>query len=117
MGAEDLGQVALQGLSMGGGFGGAFFALRWVAMFIADRHDKREERLDASTERLVKQLESRLDDVTKRLEVTEKLLDECKQQHRESEAKVARLEAQFQGYGDARQKIAVEKAAERINKS
>ena len=116
MGPEDFGLVALQGISMGGGFGGAFFALKWFAQFIANRHDKREERLEQRSERLIIALERRVDDVMDRLDKTEKALDECKAQHRESEAKVARLEAILQGYGDAKQHAALIIAAEKMER-
>lgn len=115
MGAEDLGQIALQGLSMGGGFGGAFFALRWFALFIADRKDKREEQLDADTRFVVEQLKDQVTSLMEKVRRMDEELDECRRGHAERDAEIMQLRAMMQGYGDARQEaariVAMEKRA------
>lgn len=104
---------------MGAGLG--FFAVRWVAIFVAGRWDKKEAQIDAGTRRLIEQLEHQIDALTKREESREQRLSrfendlaDCKRLHAESEAEVMRLKAMLQGYGDARQIQQVKRAADKI---
>ncbi|AIT81587.1 hypothetical protein JI59_18330 [Novosphingobium pentaromativorans US6-1] len=87
-------------------------AARWIIEYFGGRMDKRADRLDASTDKLIKGLEDRIDALTKRLDHVEQELSECKEQHAVAEARNKHLEAMMQGYGDARQRIATEQAAE-----
>lgn len=111
--AEGIAPLLLQGSSMGAGFAGSFFILRWAAQFITGRMDRREERLDTSTTKLIDGLEKRVDDLTERLIAAEKAVAECKEQHLASEFERNRLSALLQGYGDARQQAALIVAAEK----
>lgn len=111
---------------LGFGAGGAFFMVRWIAVFIAGRWDKREAHVDAGTDRLIHGLETQIESLTnritslnQRLDHVETELSECKRLHAESEAERTRLHAMLQGLGDARQHahliIASEKAKDKGN--
>lgn len=107
-------------VGLGAGGGASFFTLKWFIDWLGGRVDKREatldagvQRLDVGTQRLIDNLTNRLDDVTSRLSAVEHDLAECRHNHAEAEAKVARLEATMQGFGDARQQAANIVAAER----
>jgi len=116
--------AALSWGSAGMGAGLGFFAVRWIAVFIAGRWDRREEQLDGGTQRLIKGLEAQISSLTGRIiQLTERLdhveseLSECKRLHAESEAQRMRVEAILQGYGDVRQTaqliVSADKAAEK----
>lgn len=106
------------GLGAGGGAG--FYMLKWFIEWLGGRVDKREAslesgvaRLDAATQKLIENLQRRLDDVTDRLIVVEHELAECRTQHAETRAEAMRLQATVQGLGDAKQQAANIVAAER----
>lgn len=100
--------------SFGAGAGAGFVFLKWFLDWIAGRMDKRHETIERAAMRLMEGLEKRVDDLTIRLDIAEKELRECQRKHAESDAEVMRLKALLQGYGDARQKVAVERAAEKV---
>jgi len=76
--------------------------IKWLAEFVGGRMDRRSDRLDASTDKIIKLLEARVDQLTTRLDLVEAELVDCQRKHAESEAEVMRLKAVMQGYGDAR---------------
>jgi uncharacterized protein YPO0396 len=71
-----------------------------------------DDRIDAGTQRLIQNLEKRLDAVTERLDQAEDDLAECKRLHAASDAEVMRLKATLQGYGDARQMLQIDRSTE-----
>ena len=78
-------------LAAGAGAGGGFCAIRWVFEYIGGRMDRRAEALDAGTQQLINNLQSRLTTVEARLDKAETELAECRAKHATSEAEVARL--------------------------
>lgn len=104
-----LATTATGGFSLGVGF----FAVRWLAVFVAGRWDRREAQIDEATKRLIEQLTSEVTRLAKRLEVVEHDLAECKKLHAKAEAERTRVEAILQGYGDAKQLAALQSAAEK----
>jgi hypothetical protein len=91
----------------GFGAGLGFFFVRWLAIFIAGRWDKKEAHLDAATKLLIEQLQVQVKSLIERLTYIERDLAECKRMHAQSEADRLRLEAMLQGIGDARQHAAL----------
>lgn len=101
-------------------------AARWLIEYFGGRMDKRADRLDADTRFVIENLRQeverlkservedakRLDDAFARIDEMRKELDDCNKKHAEAEAHNKHLEAMMQGYGDARQRIATENAAE-----
>jgi hypothetical protein len=83
--------ASLTGLGASTGFG--FYMIKWLVEYFGGRMDKRTAALDAGTDRLMKLLEARVDELTKRVSTVERELAECQSKHAESEAKAARLEA------------------------
>jgi hypothetical protein len=104
----------------GFGAGLGFFFVRWVAIFVAGRWDRKEAQLDAGTKLLIEQLQKQIAGLLDRLTQVEHDLADCKKMHAQSEADRLRLEAMLQGMGDARQHAALivgaEKAKERREK-
>jgi F0F1-type ATP synthase membrane subunit b/b' len=96
---------------IGAGFG--FFLVRWIAVFVAGRWDKKEAQLDAATQLLIKQLQEQVAGLLDRLSRIESDLADCKRMHAESEQQRLRLEGLMQGLGDARQQAALIIAAEK----
>lgn len=107
------------GLGAGVGLGATFKAMQWITEFIAgrldrhiDRNDKRAAVLDEATDKIIKALQTQLDQLSKRVddqdaEISELRaeLRECHEKHAAAEAKVRLLEATFQGLGDARNMV------------
>lgn len=83
-------------------FGCAFFFVRWVAVFLTGRWDKREAHLDAASKLLIDQLTEQVRTLFERLRTVEADLEVCKEQHAKSRARELELEAFLQGSGDAR---------------
>lgn len=93
-------------LAGGIGLGGGFWFIKWLIEFVGGRMERKAERLDRTTEALLTRLENEIGELRSRLEKAEADLQECKEKHAESEAKVMQIEAIMQGYGDARQAAA-----------
>lgn len=109
--------------SLAGGFsfGLAFFAVRWVVIFMAGRWDKKEAQLDAGTQLLldglkdeVHRLSEEAASLRKRVTVTEDELRDCRKRHAESEEELGRLRGLIQGRGDARNDAATIVARDRV---
>ncbi|GGN49422.1 hypothetical protein GCM10011349_20020 [Novosphingobium indicum] len=110
------------GAAAGGGFG----IIKWVFEYVGGRMDKRADRLDEDTRFVIDNLRAeverlkdervedarRLDDAFARIDEMRRELDDCNRKHAEAEARVKHLEAMQQGYGDARQRVQTERAAE-----
>lgn len=88
--------------------------VKWFAEWVAGRQDKREARLDATSDKLIASLETRLDTLTERLDAVERLLADCQKQHAKSEAEVLRLTAIVDAQGEIRQRAAAVVAADRL---
>lgn len=115
---------------LGAGFaaGGGFGVVKWVVEFIAGRIDKRAAALDADTRFVIENLRGELARMALRQEQSDQRLAtaegeiqalrtelvECNGKHAAADAEVARLKAMMQGYGDARDKVQAEHAAEVI---
>lgn len=110
-GGEGLVNLAVATTTGGVGLGLGFFFVRWLAVFLAGRWDRREAQIDAGTKLLIDQLTAQVTALGDRLRSVEDDLAECKKRHAESEAEQMRLKAMLQGYGDARQNAALEQAA------
>lgn len=100
--------IATGAAAGGGGMG--FYITRWLFEFFAGRVDKRdalrdakERKLDEATERLLKRLETEVNDLRARVDQVESELTECRKQHAEANAEVLNLKAIMQGYGDVKQ--------------
>lgn len=105
---------------------GAIVAVKFLD-WLGGRVDKREAavaagaaRLDAATEKLIQNMTARLDKYEERIATQDQRISEladelreCQQKHAESDAKVMRLEAIMQGYGDAREKAQLIVSAEK----
>lgn len=96
---EILAQVAGWGAG-GAGAGVGFFTVRWFAVFMAGRWDKREEHLDATTRELIDQLRKQVSDLVasnaelrERVAVTDERLNDCLRKHIASDLEIARLRA------------------------
>ena len=118
-------------IGTGAGAGAGFFAVRWFAVFLSGRWDKKEEQIDAATQQIITQLRegnSRLSEAEKqtraemvemrkefreRFDDLEKKLRECETRHAQGEAEVMRLKAAMQGYGEAREKASLIMAKEK----
>jgi hypothetical protein len=96
-------ELAVSTVGMGSGVGFGFFAVRWLAGFVADRYDKREEQLDAATHDIIDQLRSEVKRLAERLGAVEEELLECKKLHAEADDERRRLNAAMMGLGDAKQ--------------
>lgn len=107
--AETIGQWSAGGF----GAGLSFFIVRWFAVFMAGRWDKREAQIDEATKRLIEQLTAEVTRLAERLGVVERDLADCKKLHAIAEAERLRVEAILQGYGDAKQHAALIVAAEK----
>jgi hypothetical protein len=117
---SDFAQLAIAGGSAGGMFGLVLVAVRWCANFIAGRLDKREEHLgrkeehlDAGTQRLIVQLQEQVNGLIEAKATTDKLLAECLDRDIEMKRRVAQLEGLTAGLGDARQHAALIVASEK----
>lgn len=86
---------------------------RWLVEYFTGRLDQQQRHNDEVAQRQFDRLEREISNLTDRVEKAETALLECNRKHAESEAKVMRLEATLQGYGDARQQAAVIVAAEK----
>ncbi len=98
----------------GGGIGGGFYAVKWAFEWVAGRMDKRADRVDASTDKLIARLEKQVEALTDRLDQVENELRDCTRKHAESDAKVLRLEAIIDGKGEIAQRAAMVAAADRM---
>ena len=115
---------ALAMLAYGGGTGvgiavGLQF-MKWLLTFVAGRMDKQQEHIDAGMRSLIEGLRAEVDRmkveaIQDRQEIAEVRIElrDCERKHSESEAKVAKLEAMMQGYGDAKQLAALQAAADK----
>lgn len=122
-------------MGVGVGAGGVFVwqvfrglagAAKWLIEYFGGRMDKRADRLDEDTRFVIDNLREeverlkneriedarRLDDAFARINEMRRELDDCNRKHAEAEARVKSLEAMQQGYGDARQRVQTERAAE-----
>lgn len=108
---EQLGGLA----ALGGSAAGGFAIVKWFMEWIAGRLDKREARIDAGTDRLIKAMSEQVDKLTTRLETVEESLAECKRLHAKSEAEVLRLTALVEAHGEIRQQAARVVAADRLD--
>lgn len=107
------------GLGLGGGAG--FFFIKWLFEYLGGRMDKRADRIDAGTDKLIENLQEQVEALLAREKVrevrlakVEDELAECKRRHAESDAQVMRLEAILQGRGEVRDRAAAIVAAERV---
>ena len=118
-------------IGTGAGAGAGFFAVRWFAVFLSGRWDKKEEQIDAATRQIISQLtdeNKRLADSEKqtrqemvemrkefgeRFSNLEEQLRHCERRHAEGEAEIMRMKATMQGYGEAREKAALIVAQEK----
>lgn len=107
------------GLGAGGGIG--FFFVKWLFEWFGGRMDKRADRLDAGTDKLIGLLQDQVASLIERgarlearLEKVEGDLAECKKRHAESDAEVMRLKAIMQGRGELRERAATIVAAEKL---
>jgi len=101
----------------GGGAGLGFYALKWFAEWIAGRNDKREARIDATSDKLIGSLEKRIETLTERLDTVERLLSDCQKMHAKSEADVMRLTAIIEAQGEIRQRAAGVVALDRLDQA
>lgn len=101
----------------GGGAGLGFYALKWFTEWIAGRNDKREARLDATSDKLISSLEVRIETLTKRLDTIEGLLADCQKMHAKAEADVLRLTAIVEAQGEIRQRAAGVVALDRLDQA
>lgn len=97
----------------GFGIGVGFFFVRWVAIFVSGRWDKKEAQLDAGTQRLIDRLETQVQSLLGHVARIDEELAECRRLHSESEALRLQAEALLQGSGDARQLAALIVASEK----
>lgn len=95
------------------GFGVGFFAVRWAAVYAAQRWDKREAQIDAGMQTLIEQLKTQVTSLFERLDRVERELAECKAMHAKADAERMRLEGLVAGLGDARQHAALIIASEK----
>jgi len=111
---ELLARWATAGATAGISLTGGIWFVRWLLEWLGGRMDKRADRIDRSTQQLLDRLEKEIADLRERHDIevtalrervtsTETALAECQERHAESEAKVLRLEAIVQGFGDAKQ--------------
>ena len=105
------------GLGLGGGAG--FFFIKWLFEYLGGRMDKRADRIDAGTDKLIENLQKQVEDLLAREKVREvrlaKVEDDladCKRRHAESDAEVMRLKAIMQGRGEVRDRVQSIVAAE-----
>ena len=115
----------------GAGAGAGFFFVRWLAVFMSSRWDKKEEQIDAGTQQviaLLREENTRLSESEKqtraemaamraefgsRMDGMERALRECERRHAEADAAQMQLRAMLQGSGDAKQHAALIVAAEK----
>jgi hypothetical protein len=95
--------------SGGAGIGAGYMLFRYIFEWVGVRVDKREAALEASTARHDAANQALIDNLLKRLEVMneritglERELDECRKRDAEKDARLAKLEAQQLGLGEAR---------------
>lgn len=102
--------------------------VKWLVTYFTGRFDKQQEHLDAGVNALIEGLRTemnrmKLEAIEDRREIAEGRresaeirleLRECERKHSASEAKVAKLEAMYQGYGDAKQLAALQAAADKL---
>lgn len=91
------------GGSAGFGLGFAFLVVRWLAVFIAGRVDKREAQIDAGTALLIRQLQEQVAGLIEYKKTVDAALRECLERDLEKEYRIAQLEGMIHGTGDARQ--------------
>lgn len=94
-----------------------FFVIKWFAEWIAGRNDKREARIDATSDKLIGSLEKRIETLTERLDTVERLLSDCQKMHAKSEADVMRLTAIIEAQGEIRQRAAGVVALDRLDQA
>ena len=109
------------GVGTGGGIALGLQFVKWLLTFFVGRLDKQQEHVDAGMKELIAGLRSEVDrmkleaiDDRKEIVAVRDELRLCEKKHTDSEAKVAKLEAMMQGYGDAKQQAALIIAAERV---
>lgn len=103
-------QGAAAWFSGGAGVGAGIYLFRWLFDWIGLRVDRREAvladghaRIDKATQDLIGHLQARLETMNARITDLERELDDCRKRDAEKDARIARLEAQALGFGDARQ--------------
>lgn len=111
--SSEIASMLAYGGATGAGLAIGLQFMKWLLTFMAGRYDKHHETIDAGTQKLLENLNKRLDAVSDRLSKAELDLDQCKEEHAKSRAEVMQLRAQLQGYGDARQHAALIVASER----
>lgn len=101
--------------------GAGFFLIRFLFEWIGGRVDKREEavaagqkRNDLATQRLIENMQGRMDTMAERIEQVERELVHCREQHSMAQAEVMQLRAMMQGYGAAREDAARIVASDRL---
>lgn len=106
--------------TLGFGGGGGFYAIRWIAEWVAGRLDKREAKIDAATDQLIKRMAAQIDtlggetnDLRTRLGEVEADLRECHRKHAAAESEVMKLNVIIQGMGEIKQLAHAFVAAER----
>ena len=114
--AGDVAQVAAGGFSVGGGL----YAVRWLILWLtgrADRvaavNDQQRAELDQSWKAYRLTLEDRLEKLDAKVERLEREVEDCHSSKRETETKLAKLQAYVDGEGQARQLGAVIAAHDR----
>ena len=110
---EGIGYMVTLGASGGGGF----FAIKWFAEFIGGRLNRREDRLDNQTRQTIADLRNEVNELRERCAVTERRLEECKDQHLLEKTERLKLQVILENKGIIDQKaqliIAADKLADR----
>lgn len=109
--------VATTTLGLGAGGGAGFFFVRWLFEFLGGRMDKRADRIDAGTDKLISLMQAEMKRLSERVDGLEEDLRDCKRRHAESDAEVMRLKAILQGYGEAREKAQLIVSSEKGKKT
>jgi hypothetical protein len=107
---ETIGLFAGAGASVGGGF----YFIKWLFEYFGRRMDRRADRIDVGTDRLIARLETTVEALLTRVDRLEADLADCKAKHSESDAKVLKLEALLEAKGEIAQRVQTHLSADRM---
>lgn len=109
--------------SVGAGIGAGIWiaklvgqGIKWTIEYFTGRLDKREADIDADMRELIEQLKDQVKSLSDDCKQMKAAHADCERRLTEVERRAAKAEATLQGFGDARNMLQVERAADKLAK-